>query len=207
MLKKIFLASVLVVSCLNPAMAKFVDSKNAKEFVEQLSHDTLVIITNASLNDEKKFNMLCNKFISNVDTNWISKFVLGAHYRKLNDVQKKEFAELYKDFLVNYYVPKFKQFNEDVIKILGVHELGDYRFKVSTIIDRKKDFDVKVDYLVKPSENGDPKIYDIVAEDISMVTTHRSEFTSVISQKGYDGMVSYLRQKIDSQVKNRAVKS
>lgn len=175
--------------------ANLKDLQISEQFITKLSSEAIEIIKNNNISEDKKFETLKNKFLDNVDVEWISKFVLGPIYRTLSSEQQKQFFELYQEFLVNAYVPKFKEFNQDTIKVEGSSQVSQNRYKVSTIIDRDGKPDIRVDYMVKPSHSkvGTLQIYDIVAEDVSMISTHRSEFTSVISQKGFEGMIDYLK--------------
>ncbi len=40
------------------------------------------------------------------------------------------------------------------------------------------------------------KIYDVVAEDISLVNNYRSQFNRVITRSSYDELVSRMKQKL-----------
>ncbi len=59
------------------------------------------------------------------------------------------------------------------------------------------DAPVIVDYRVRGS-NGCFKIFDVIIEDVSMITTQRSEFNSVIGNKGIDYLITQLASKSES---------
>ncbi|MBN9542581.1 MAG: ABC transporter substrate-binding protein [Alphaproteobacteria bacterium] len=201
MLKSLKLFTTIILSA-NLAFANSADDINtSKDFITKLSEDTISLIQDTKLEEKKKFNLLKDKFLENVDIKWISRFVLGPNFRELTSAQQDEFSNLYREFLVNAYVPKFKEFNQDKIRIESASQIGEHRYKVSTLIDRVNNPDVKVEYMIKPSQTkvGSLQIYDIVAEDVSMITNHRTEFTSVIAEKGYDGMIAHLKKMINQE--------
>jgi phospholipid transport system substrate-binding protein len=48
------------------------------------------------------------------------------------------------------------------------------------------------------SAQADPKIVDVVVEGVSLLITQRSDFSSVISQNGIDGLIRSLKEKAAS---------
>jgi ABC-type transporter MlaC component len=63
---------------------------------------------------------------------------------------------------------------------------------VTTVIARPEAKDVKVGWRVRRHEET-LMVLDIVVEDLSMLTTQRSEYSSVIKNHGLDGLMSRLR--------------
>ena len=57
---------------------------------------------------------------------------------------------------------------------------------------------IAVDWRVR-SLDGRYSIIDIVAEGISMVVTQRSEVASVVSQKGMDGLIQSMRERLQGR--------
>jgi len=47
--------------------------------------------------------------------------------------------------------------------------------------------------------DGRYSIIDIVAEGVSMVVTQRSEVASVVSQKGMDGLIRTMRERLEGR--------
>jgi len=52
------------------------------------------------------------------------------------------------------------------------------------------------DFIVQSGGQG-PKVTDVKVEGVSLLVTKRSEFDSVIAQKGIDGLIQALRRKVD----------
>lgn len=172
--------------------------EDAKVFITNLSNDVISIIQNTKSSDKEKFESLKKKFLLHVDLDWISKFILGPHYKSLTENQKKEFTALYREFAIYSYVPKFSEFNQDVVNIIDARKISNTRYEIATIIDRKDEQDVKVVYmLAKATESQKLQIYDIVVEGVSMITTHRAEFASLVANKGYDYMIEQLKMRTE----------
>ncbi len=139
----------------------------------------------------------------------MARFVIGSHWREFSDIQKKQYLSIYKKFLVDSYVPKFKSYNNQKIiieKIVG-RDKGIYVVRTDIVSEDGTSY--KVDYYIRETKtlledryqiSGYPprykylhKIYDIVAEGISLITTERSDFAATLSQGGVDSFLARLK--------------
>lgn len=185
---------ILITSTTSNAIASNKD--NARTFILAVSNNTLEIIENNKLNSKEKEAKLAQLFSESVDTEWIGKFVLGKYWRAASEEERSQYITLYKKFLIGSYVPRFKDYTNERISILNVIEKDEGEYLVKTEIVRPKEPSIKVDYLVRKG-SSEFKIFDIVAEGISLITTQRSEFGSVISRKGLDYLIDRLSIRVD----------
>ena len=58
---------------------------------------------------------------------------------------------------------------------------------------------VELDFRVR-SKDGNHRVVDLYVEGISMLLTHRAEFSSVINRKGFDGLLSDIRARIEAPI-------
>lgn len=183
----------LIFSQILPAQAAS-ETDQAKHYIQQLGDKVLVVIKNGS-NDRTTEEKLTKIFDQEIDTAWIGKFVLGRYNRTITPQQKTEFLKLYRKFLLDAYVPKFKEYTGETFKITGAQagQRGDYL--VQTKIFRPQGEPVLVDYRLKPA-GGSFKVIDIIAEGVSTLNTHRSEFGSIIASEGMDALNKKLVNKV-----------
>jgi phospholipid transport system substrate-binding protein len=80
-------------------------------------------------------------------------------------------------------------------KIVYVHEKvdGNYADVYSKIVTAKGE-EYTINYKAQLAGN-DWKVYDVVAENVSLVNNYRSQFTRVISKSSYEELVRRLRDK------------
>ncbi|NDF11290.1 MAG: ABC transporter substrate-binding protein [Proteobacteria bacterium] len=174
----------------------------ARNFVQSLSNEVIGVIESKS-SDSAKSDKLKEIFLRSVDTDWMSRFVMGANYRALKDGQKQEYTNLYKDFLVYSYVPRFKEYTGEKLKIINIREDKNNEFFVQTELVRSSDKPaVRVDYRLR-QKDGSYKLIDIIGEGVSLITTQRSDFAGVISRQGSDAFIKMLTER----VKNLKAKS
>ncbi len=128
------------------------------------------------------------------DFNEMARRTLGHRWRQLSLSEKEEFTGLFTALLERTYLDKLQSFDEDEITFLRERREDNYAEVVSRIRTRdgSKIFIKYRAYLV----NGEWKIYDIVAENISLVNNYRSQFKRILAKSSYEELVKRIRQKL-----------
>lgn len=137
-----------------------------------------------------------------IDAEWIGRFVLGKNYKTATDAQRQRFTSLYRDFMINTYGPKFKNYNGRKFTVNEITEQGGFYVAKSEFLPRDSNVPISVDFRVK-ERNGKLVILDFIAEGISLIETQRSEFNSAISQKGTDQFLDELAVRVDNLKKQK----
>jgi phospholipid transport system substrate-binding protein len=66
---------------------------------------------------------------------------------------------------------------------------------VATTVKVKQDV-VPVEYkLFRENEKGEWRIYDIVTDDVSLLETYQGQFRKLLADKGFDGLLTTLKNK------------
>ena len=199
-MKPLFRTALIVIALLFPLHAMAVTAKDASNFATQIGNDALQVLS-ASASDATKQRELEALFARNVDTDWIAQFVLGRSWRELNDVKKQEYLTSYRTFLIKHYTSNFKKYTQGTdFKVTGTRELKPGVYLVTMTIKRAGEPDVLANYRIA-DRNGALKVTDIIVEGVSLLTTQRSEFQSVVSRKGIDHLIAQLKKRAaDAQV-------
>ncbi len=176
--------------------AQAATAKDVEIFVNTLGNKVLDLLKDKKISEPEKEAQLKNIFRENVDTDWIGQFVLGKFWREAKPEQQKRYLELYRDFLIESYTGRFKEYTGESFKITGSRDEGNNKFLLNTEIVRPNNPSVIVDYKVKTNNGSGFKVYDIVVEGVSLITTQRSEFTSVVSKNGLDALINALEKRL-----------
>ncbi len=168
---------------------------DVKNFVEEIGNKIIEIANSPKLSESKKKEQIIAKIDSVIDANWIARFVLGKNYKIADDAQKDRFTKLYRDFMINTYGPKFKNYNGRKFTVIEVTEQNGFYIAKSEFLPRESNVPISVDFRVKERE-GKLVILDFIAEGISLIDTQRSEFNSAISQKGMDKFLDDLEERV-----------
>ena len=137
---------------------------------------------------EAGFRALLNQ---NFDMPTIVRLVLGRHWRTATPRQKSRFARVFKTHLLQVYTSQLGLYQGETIEIEKSAPLSKKDTVIYTLILRDGEIPLRVDWRVRETNHG-LKVIDVVAEGVSMLTTKRSEFTSVVAREGVDALIGRL---------------
>ncbi len=188
---------VLCIACLSlgvsPARAD--EKADAGAFANDLGHKALAIITNATDSKDVKQQKLETLFQQNVDIDWIGKFVLGRFWRNATADQQSRYLANYRAFLVKHYTSNLSDYTDANFQVSRVSAGTNNDDIVRMNIKRPGADDIVMDYTVRPGDGGGMKVSDITVEGVSLITTQRSEFNSVVSQHGLEYLIAELARR------------
>ncbi len=192
----IFLSAIFLVQY---SFATIITSNDPKEYANKLGNIIIEIVESKIANDDKQ-KKLIELFNANADTVYMAKFAIGKFGRQLSKEQKTRYEKLYNDYVVYTYLPRFREYEGERQNVLSAVDLGQGEFLIKTTITSKKakNGKVSVDYKVKRVGNSF-KVYDVIGEGVSLITTHRSDFAAPITQKGLDFFLERLEAKVKKQ--------
>lgn len=187
------LFTIFIIIC-NSSFADSNDDK-IRNFVNQLKINTIEVIqTNSS--DQEKFAKLATLFRKTVDLDWIAKFALARYNQQITDQQRAEYQQLFSNFLINNYIPNFKKYTQEDLNIILITKYAEDEFLVQTEIVKTTKGVIKINYMLRKA--GDLfKIFDIVAEGVSLINTQRSEFNTILNNGGIEELIKLLRRKVN----------
>ena len=142
--------------------------------------------------------------VKGFDVPLVSRFVLGRHWKTASEEQRKAYMSIFLDFIVRVYASRFDSYGgeEFVVRSVIADESGD-KIVRTQVLRPSGGQPVHVDFRVR-ERKGKLKVIDVVVEGISMLHTHRVEFTSVINRKGLDGLLGDLQARLDAPVESAA---
>lgn len=177
----LFLLAIAVAPLAPAASPSTADARN---FLQNLSEDALVHLGDDGADITEVRRRFKKMYEDSFDTKSMPYLVLGRYWRKADKEQQREFTAAFEEFITVKYADKFRKFNLRSFAIASVHKVRDDIFVISSTINDKKNQAVEVDWRVR--FKGGYKIYDISLAGISLVTTQREDFTSVIRRAGDD---------------------
>ena len=195
--------AALVAAGLPPGPARADEfSDGAKKFIEILTSDAISMLTVENISKIERSDRFRRLMNENFAIKGIAKFVLGRHWRKANESEKKEYLQLFEDLLVATYADRFAKYSGEKLLVNESEVRGKGDALVHTImirVDGAKP--LKVAWRVR-GKSGIYKIVDIMVEGISMVVTQKSEFASFIKKNGgsLGPLLLELRKRIQANI-------
>ena len=176
---------------------------------QQLAH-TMASLVISVIRDTKKSatdrrESLEQGFSKVMDIDWIAKFVLGSNWRHASEEQRERYTQLYRQYLVKVYVENYAETPTRKltnIKVLGVVDNHNGTYLARTEVQLVDGNSLRVDYIVREEEeeSGTGKIIDVIIEGISLLTSHRTDFSRLAASKGVDGVIAKLESLVGTPV-------
>jgi phospholipid transport system substrate-binding protein len=129
----------------------------------------------------------------------ISRRAVARNWRRFSDAQKKEFAEVFSQFLGNTYIDKIQgeYHNEKIVYVDQDVFEGRYA-EVRTKIVRES-LQIPVYYRMMKESDGQWKVYDVIVEGVSLVKNYRTQFASILRKEKPEQLIERLKKKLAEQ--------
>lgn len=127
---------------------------------------------------------------------------LTRHWSGRAPEEQAEFVRLFSDLLERSYIGRIESWSGEKILYTAESVDGTFASVRSKIITRRAE--VALEYRLL-QRDGRWRVYDVLIDGVSFVSTYRSEFDRIIQQSSWDGLMEKLRKRvIHTTVFNRA---
>ncbi len=167
--------------------------------VKQTADDVLEIIKNdkdiQAGNKQKIYILAEEKILPNFDFDKVCRMVLGKNWRDASPEQQATFQKEFRSLLLRTYSSALGKYKNQVIKYKPFTLDADAAIAtVKTEIIQPSGPSIAVDYSLTKTD-ASWKVFDIVIENVSLVTNYRSQFSNEIRQNGIDSLNKKLAEK------------
>jgi len=187
------IVAVLMVVC----SCKLAGAGEPTEAIRDAVNQGVQILKKAKLENQKQRVQVIDRLRQIVyplfDFNEMAMRSLGPHWRRLNPQQRKEFVSTFTELLEKTYADQIDLYDGQQVVYTGESLDGNYAQVDSRIID-KNGQTYSVVYRLHRVD-GNWKIYDVVAENISLVNNYRSQFNRVIARSSFEELLKTMKQK------------
>ena len=133
-----------------------------------------------------------------LDYDSLAKASLGDQWSTLKEAEQKEFTGLLKQLIAKVYERNLKKTLAYNIEYLGEETVSETVAIVKTKAVSKSDAreePIEINFRMA-KRDGKWRIEDIVTEDVSLVSTYRSQFTKILKKDGYATLIQKMKDKI-----------
>ena len=192
-----YLRNFLILALIFIPIHSFSDEKieQSKYFVENLGKQVVEKVSNINLSESERIVNFRNLYLDSFDNYYISRFVLGQYWKRLDSNMKKQFVESFNNYIVTTYAPKFKGWEGTFKATDSLLENNYYNVKMNVL--NKDGPTLKFMWKIYLDKNKNFKILDVNIDGVSMLVTQRAEFMSVIKNnpKGVIGLIEAMEKK------------
>src|SRR3989442_11223512 len=124
----------------------------------------------------------------------IARRTLARHWAGRTRAEQTEFISLFTDLLERSYVGKIEAYAGERIVYVGETVDGEFAIVRSKIVSPRRRQDTALNYRMA-LRDGRWRVYDVLIDGVSFISTYRSEFNRVITGSSYRALVDALRAK------------
>jgi len=128
------------------------------------------------------------------DFDEMAKRTLSRHWAGRTRAEQTEFVSLFTDLLERSYIGKIEAYAGEKIVYVSETVDGEYATVRSKIVSPRRRQDTALDYRMV-LRDGRWRVYDVLVDGVSFVSTYRAEFNRVIAGSSYRALVDALRAK------------
>ena len=173
-----------------------VNAGEPTEAIRGAVNQAVEILKNAKLDNQKQRAQIIDRLRQIVyplfDFNEMAMRALGGNWRPLNPQQRKEFVSTFTALLEKTYADQIDLYDGQQVVYTSENIDGNYAQVDSRLID-KNGQSYSVVYKLHKVE-GKWRIYDVVAENISLVNNYRAQFNRVIAKSSFEELLRIMKQ-------------
>jgi phospholipid transport system substrate-binding protein len=208
MLKKrnflVLLFSVAAIGTFSITPASLAENTNeqaATTLIKTMGDDAIKTLSNKSLTESQKEHQFEKYLDDSFNMKLIGRFVLGNNWRTATDEQRKNFLNVFREYMVVSYGQKIGSYSGESLKIKDAKPINDKETLVYSVIEQPNGPPIKLNWRVRKSKDGQQQIVDVIVEGVSLAVTQRSEFSAVVNKPGVgvDGLIKKLQEQVKSE--------
>jgi phospholipid transport system substrate-binding protein len=170
------------------------DAGTPRAAVTSAIDDAVGLLHNTAIPIEQRRRELRALTERNLDLARMAENVLGTHWTEMTPAQQQEFVPLFEAFLEDAYLGEIQEYSKLKIQI-GAETLegADFARVGATVLQPGED-PIEISFLLERGPRG-WLMYDVVVDDIALVSNYRAQFDRVIRTEGLGGLEATLRMK------------
>lgn len=146
-------------------------------------------------NPRKVVELAEQKVLPHFDFTRMTRLAVGRNWAQASDAQKEALTKEFRTMLVRTYSTSLTQYREQKIEVKPLKmSPQDQEVTVRTAVIQQGGPPIPIDYAMAKS-GADWKVFDVVIDGASLVTTYRGSFNDQIQKSGIDGLIKTLQER------------
>jgi phospholipid transport system substrate-binding protein len=183
-----------MISILVLAIAGVASAETATEVVKAKQTALFDLMRKDSPANNTKIGALFDEML---DYATLSEASLGSEWAARTDAEKAEFSDLLKQLVRRAYERNLRKTLNFNIEYLGEKAKGDTVIVKTKAVSKTNAREEPIEIAYKLAQkNGAWRVQDIVTEDVSLVSSYRSQFTKIIKKDGFPALIKKMKDKL-----------
>lgn len=191
--KFLHLAACLALAAALPALAQ---DASPTTRVQTTVNAILEILRNDSYGHDEARALMRMEIAKAFDARAMAQSVLSTNWRQATETQQDEFQQLFMETLENTYMGRLEAYTNESVEFRN-EAIDNNRATVDTVIITSSN-EIPINYKLRLRSDG-WFVYDVEVENVSMVSSYRETYRSVVRRDGMDGLLTQMREKAIAQ--------
>ncbi|MDM7859446.1 ABC transporter substrate-binding protein [Alteromonas sp. ASW11-36] len=159
-------------------------------------------------NPEQLRLVMEEELIPYIDYRFAAFMVLGKHFKSVPEDRLGEYVQVFREYLITRYAVAMGYYDDQTVVFEPQGDSdGEKTVTVRAVIQDDDRPEIKIAFKVRKGRSGDWRAYDMIAEGISMLSSTRSEFETMLRQDGIEKVISTMRDTINKPIQLNAEES
>ena len=187
------LGMALALLLLSGAPAGAAPGDDARATMEKTVADVLQVLDDGALSLQTKRDRIQAIAFERFDFVTMSKLVLKRDWKKFDTAQQQEFVEQFREHLSARYGENLGKYEKEKVEVTTQHVETNGDVSVKTVIRGGKFDGTPVDYRLRNASEW--RVIDVVIENVSLVSSFRTQFADVLAKSGPTGVLTKLKER------------
>ncbi len=187
-----YLASLMLLSFVGASLA----ANTAPDAVVKSTVDEVLLVIKQTRDKSALRRLAEEKVLPRFDFRQMTQLAVGPAWRKASPEQQQTLESGFRTLLVNTYTGSLSLAagGDRKLEVKPVQQSGQNDTVVKTLVTQSGRPPISIDYRMENNPDG-WKVYDVLVEGVSLVTTYRGTFSEEIQRSGIDGLIKVLEAK------------
>lgn len=151
---------------------------------------------------QKAIQLIDAKVLPHFDFAYMTQLAVGKNWARATPAQKQQLTNEFRKLLVRTYSSALTEYRNQTIEYKPSNAApGATDVTVKTVVNQAGGQQpLEIDYSMHKVGNA-WKVYDIVVDNVSLVTNYRNSFSTTVRQSGIDGLIKMLAERNQRELK------
>lgn len=168
---------------------------DARAVVDALHNQLFAVASDTALSFDERLAQLAPVVETSFDFNYIGRFILRRSWRDLQEAEQQKFVGAFKRLSVANYASRFEKIEQQSLLITDVGPASGERVQVDSRL-QTQDLDLTLSYTLQAGADNNWSIINVIADGVSDLALRRAEYSRVIKDKGFDGLMLHIDEQI-----------
>jgi phospholipid transport system substrate-binding protein len=145
--------------------------------------------------NRKVYDLVEAKILPHFDFEQMTKLAVATNWKQATPTQQTALVEQFKALLVRTYAASISSVADYKIDYKPLRmKVGDTDVTVSSEVSKPGSPPIPIDYRME-KDGKEWKVYDVLVDNVSLVTVYRRSFASEVKRGGIDGLIQTLAKR------------